>query len=150
MDLEKLRRKFPANFPIDKLPAGAKEEAIPVFRICLNGKVEAASFLPTYQDELALTKENYEGPHDIGWYSLSTFEDIKEVKKLFKWFRRKYCPEAVLAKGVTCPACGPCQRTQERDETKKSHVDWWLYEQAKPYLLFNPVNLEGGSPHENT
>ena len=73
VNLAELREKYPPGFPVEDLPEGAREERITVFRICRSGKVEPCSFLPTYLDELAMTKENAEAKHDIGYYSLSTF-----------------------------------------------------------------------------
>ena len=41
-----------------------------------------------------------------------------------------------IAIGYTEPSCGVSQRTRERTKKKTSHIDWWLYEGAKPYLYF--------------
>ena len=44
MERSEILKKFPSALPIDKLPEGAKEENISVYRVCETGKIEAASF----------------------------------------------------------------------------------------------------------
>ena len=125
---------------MEALPEEAREERIDVFRICRSGQVEIASFLPTYLDELSMTKENYETEHDIGYYSLSTFYKENDAKRALKFFRGKQ-PHAVLAIGYTEPSCGLCQRTRERKKNAKSHVDWWLYQGAVPHIFFRELYI---------
>ena len=142
-DLDELREKYPPGFPVEELPEGAREERIIVYRVCRSGKVDSSSFLPSYLDELAMTKENAEAEHDIGQYSLSTFFKENDAKRALKFFRGKQ-PNAVLAIGSTEPSCGLCQRTKERKKNAKSHVDWWLYQGAEPHIFFQEVCQEGG------
>lgn len=140
MDVKDIKKKFPLGFPVDRLPKGAKEESIEVYRICRSGAVEAKSFLPTYLDpDVANTKEN-EGAVEIGYYSLSTFFKRSEARRMLKFFLGKQ-PSAIAAFGTTDPSCGVCQRTKERLTNKKSHVDWWLYEAATPHIFFKSVDL---------
>lgn len=133
VDIETLKKKFPKGFPVERLPEGAKEENIVAYRICRSGKVEAASFLPTYLDEISKVKEIDD--EDMGYYSLSVFEKASEAKRMLKFFRGKQ-PCAIVAKGVTDVSCGMTQRTKERTGKKTSHIDWWLYEGATPHLFF--------------
>ena len=143
MNIDELRRKYPPGFPVEDLPKGAKEERIDVYRVCRSGKVEPSSFLPTYLDELAKTKENDGEEHDIGYYAMSTFFKENDAKRALKFFRGKQ-PCAILAIGYTEPSCGLCQRTRERKKNAKSHVDWWLYQNASPHSFFQEICLEGG------
>lgn len=71
LNRDEILKKFPIGFPAAKLPKGIKEEGVEVYRIWRTGKVESASFLPTYLDEVSKTKEN-EGAeeHETGYYSL--------------------------------------------------------------------------------
>lgn len=140
MTTKDIERKFPVGFPVDKLPLEAKEQSIEVYRICRTGVVEEKSFLPTYMDELSMTKENDGEDKDIGFYSMSTYEKPRDAKKRLKFFRGKQ-PNAIAAKGVTNPRCGVIQRTKERTGQKDSHVDWWLYEGATPHIFFEAVDL---------
>lgn len=141
MDIQEIEKKFPIGFPKEKLPEGAKEESIEVYRICRTGAVEEKSFLPTYLDELSNTKENDGEDKEIGSYSLSTYEKTRDARQRLKFFRGKQ-PNAIAAKGVTDPDCGVVQRTKERTGTKSSHVDWWLYEGAEPHKYFYEVDLD--------
>lgn len=141
MTRDEILRKFPKGFPVGLLPEGAKEENIVVYRVCRTGKVEEASFLPTYLDELSQTKENEDSAQEIGHYSMSTYEKLRDVRQKLKFFRGQ-SPAAIAARGVTEGCCGPTQRTRERTKTKSSHVDWWLYEGARPHVYFHEVDLE--------
>lgn len=140
MDVHDIRRKFPSLFPVDLLPVGAREERIEVYRICRMGNVNAESFLPTYLDEIARTKGT--DSSDISYYSLSTFEKEGDARRILKFFLGKN-PKAIAAKGITDESCGPVQRTRERTGEKRarSHVDWWLYEGAKPHIFFREVDM---------
>ncbi|NBI66427.1 hypothetical protein D1646_06290 [Pseudoflavonifractor sp. 60] len=140
MTRDEIKKKFPVDFPVDLLPEEASEEHIVVYRICRTGKVEPASFLPTYRDELAHTKEN-EGEMDIGLFSLSTYEKPRDARQKLKFFRG-FQPEAIAARGVTVSCCGLVQRTRARTGTKNSHVDWWLYEGAQPHEYFHKIKPE--------
>lgn len=139
MDIKNIRKKFPASFPVDLLPEGAKEENIQVYRICRTGAVERQSFLPTYLDELFRVKEIDE--KDIGDYSLSTYEKARDARNRLKFFRGKD-PCAIVAKGITDSSCGIVQRTKERTGQHNSHIDWWLYEGSEPHKHFQEVQLD--------
>jgi hypothetical protein len=135
-DLAYLQKKFPISFPIERLPDGAKEQDIDVYRICETGLVEQASFIPTYQTELAHTK-GYD-PNDPGSYSLSTYIKEKDVRGKLKCMK-KYHPHPILAKGKTASSCGMSQITKDRKSVRDSHVDWWLYEESQPHLHFHEI-----------
>lgn len=137
MTRDEIKKKFPIDFPVYLLPEEAAEENIVVYRICRTGEVEPDSFLPTYRDELARTKEN-EGETDIGFFSLSTYEKLRDARQRLKFFRG-FQPEAIAARGVTEKCCGLVQRTRERTGTKSSHVDWWLYKGAQPHVYFHKM-----------
>ena len=140
MERSEILKKFPSAFPIDKLPEGAKEENISVYRVCETGKIEAASFLPTYLDVLAHTKEN-EGDEDIGHYSLSVYEKRQDIKKRYKCLKMRRSPKAVVGKGTTDCSCGVVQRSKERTGQKDSHIDWWIYEGAEPHKYFEEIDI---------
>ena len=138
LDFDQIKKKFPYDFPVDLLPPGAKEERIKTYRVCTTGKVENESFLPTYI-EFKNIKEFDES--DIGDYSLSTFNEHREVKNILKLLSKRK-PISILAIGYTDPSCGPCQRSKERTGKKTSHIDWWLYEGAQPHLFFEEYKEE--------
>lgn len=139
MERSEILKKFPSVFPIDKLPEGAKEECVPVYRVCETGKIEAASFLPTYLSAVANTKE-HEDDDDIGYYSLSVFEKVSEIKRLHAFFKKRK-PAAIIGYGSTDCSCGIIQRSRERTGKKNSHIDWWLYEGAEPHKYFREIDI---------
>ena len=142
MSKDNIISKFPADFPVHLLPEEAKEESIEVYRICRSGAVDEDSFLPTYLDEISKTKENDGCEHDIGYYSMSVYEKKRDARQKLKFFRGKQ-PNAIAAKGTTDPSCGIIQKTRERKKSKNkdSHIDWWLYENAKPHKYFKEVEI---------
>ena len=78
-------------------------------------------------------------------YSLSTYTKIKDVKR-FMTMTSEFKVPFIIAKGTTEPAYGVCIETrfwkkQLGDKKYKgSHVDWWLYEDATPWLVFKEVD----------
>lgn len=49
-----------------------------------------------------------------------------------------------IAIGRTEPRHGVVQRTKERKKKSGSHVDWWLYKDARPYEEFKVIeDFEG-------
>ena len=143
MDADSIRRKFPIDFPERLLPHGAKEQRIRVYRICRTGHIEPNSFLPTHKDPLFKPRDAEALKAYCGYYSVSTFEDLKEAKRKTKSFK-KTTPEQIFAVGFTAPECGPSQRTKDREgeNPNTSHVDWWLYDEVTPHIHFEALEKE--------
>lgn len=137
MNLEQIKKKFPSALPLDKLPTGAKEMEIEVYRLCTTGAVEPNSFLPTFLDPAQKDSKNIDH-NNISYYSLSTFEGENDILRIYKFFKQKRNPKTIIAKGATATSCGIVQRTAERTGQITSHVDWWLYENAEPHRFFQP------------
>ncbi len=136
--MDKLKKKFPSYFSNFKLPEGAKEQKIKVFRACRTQRVDKGSFLPSFEEN-NFKYYKRDDPSDPGLYSLSTYEKPKDVKR-FANTNNKFRPPYKIAKGFTEPTCGPSQRTRERKpKSKTSHVDWWIYENAKPHKYFELI-----------
>lgn len=136
---KKLERIFPDYFDRFDLPDGAGEEVIEVYRACKTGYCDAVSFTPSFEEKNFKYLEG-EDPTDPGLYSLSTYEKPKDVKRFAKMnsdFKVPY----MIAIGKTDPQYGVVQRTRERDgqNKKTSHVDWWLYVDAKPHEAFQII-----------
>ncbi len=134
---ERLKRVFPAYFSRFELPEGAREEAIEVYRACKSGKCDAASFIPTYEEKGFEIRDG-DDEKDPGLYSLSTFEKPQHVKRFAKVDVDTQIP-CRIAVGITEPKWGLVQRTSERKKKAKSHVDWWLYENATPHESFELI-----------
>lgn len=139
MDIDRLKKKFPTYFPVDKLPEEAKEEEIEVFRACKYGFCDD-SFLTTYE-ECRIYKFKPKGYNEeyIGTYSMSCFENIKELKSVLKKlnFYGRY-KRLVLSKGKTNIECGIILRAKDIKKSG-SHVDFWIYENAKPIKYFEVI-----------
>ncbi len=140
MTVEQIKKKFPSSLPTDRLPSGAKEMDVEVYRLCITGEIEPSSFLPTFLDPAQKDLKNIDR-NDISYYSLSTFEGENDIRRIYKFFRRKRSPRTIIAKGTTATSCGIAQRTAERTGQSTSHVDWWLYEDSEPHRFFQPYEI---------
>ena len=73
-----------------------------------------------------------------GQYSLSSFEKPRDVKRYVGVMSDMKVPYQI-AIGETNPIHGVVQRTKERTKKRTSHVDWWLYKDARPYEEFSLI-----------
>lgn len=140
MNTDKIRKVFPAYFSNFKLPEVAVEQEISVYRACPTRKIEKASFLNTYEENgfhvpVGLTADNPQV------YCLSTAFRLKDVKR-FVTINSAYQPPLLLAKGHTTKVDGLSCKTSDWKPTKNSHVDWWLYTDAMPWLAFEETTYE--------
>ena len=137
-DEERVNRFYPKCFENFKMPECAKEEEITVYRACKTGKCDCISFTPSYKERNLDEESDLSNP---GLYSLSTYEKPMHVKRFAK-LTSEYNKPYTIAIGRTEPSCGEVQRTRERVVSKKntSHVDWWLYENAKPHKYFDMID----------
>ncbi|MDO4266461.1 MAG: hypothetical protein Q4C63_08405 [Eubacteriales bacterium] len=140
MDAKKTKRIekiFPDYFDRFKLPFGAREESLKVYRACRSGKCDRASFLPSFEEHGYQLNPSAD-PEDPGQYSLSTFEKPTHVKRFAGATSDMEVPYQI-AIGFTDPKHGLVQRTRERKKKSGSHVDWWLYRDATPYDEFEMI-----------
>jgi len=142
---KRIKNKFPSYFVNFEMPEWAREQELEVYRACPTGKVEHMSFLNSYEENGFKISSNgdIDNPQE---YSLSTALKFKDIKR-FMAMNSKYNVPFVIAKGITNPKHGICLETREWREKqgikyKGSHVDWWLYEHAKPYLEFKVYENE--------
>lgn len=133
----KLEKFFPDYFARFELPAGAHAENIVVYRACKTGQCDCNSFLPSFEENGCVYLEG-DDPKDPGVYSLSTYEKPNDIKRFVK-LTSEYGKPYKIAVGETVPKYGLVQRTKERKKKAKSHVDWWLYRDAKPYNSFTII-----------
>ncbi len=140
-DLKRIEKIFPDYFQRFKLPDGAREESIKVYRACRSGKCDRNSFLPSFEENGCVINPLVDLT-DPGQYSLLTFEKPKDVKRFAGVISDMKVPYQI-AVGETNPRHGLVQRTRERTKKRTSHVDWWLYKDATPYDEFEMiVNFE--------
>lgn len=135
--LKRIEKIFPDYFQRFKLPEGAREEAIRVYRACRSGKCDRSSFLPSFEENKGILNP-FVDLTDPGQYSLSTYEKPTDVKRFAGVISDMKVPYQI-AVGVTDPKHGLVQRTRERTKKRTSHVDWWLYKDATPYDEFEMI-----------
>lgn len=134
----KIDKIFPEYFNRFELPKGAKEEAIKVYRACRSGKCDKDSFMPSFE-ESGFVLNPLADPTDPGCYSLSTYEKPTHIKRYANSISDMKVPYTI-AIGYTEPRHRVVQRTKERKKVKSSHVDWWLYKDARPYEEFEIID----------
>lgn len=143
MDIERKKRLFPsyfANFNYD-IPVAATQQEITVYRACPTRKVERDSFLNSFEENGCVLREEWR-IDDPQIYSLSAYENPKHLRR-FVVVSPKYDPPYTLAKGHTTIDEGLSCRTKEwKPGYRGSHVDWWLFNGAQPWLAFCEVNYE--------
>lgn len=138
-DEERIKRLFPSYFRLFELPEGAREEEIIVYRACKSCNCDKESFTPSFEEQGCQYFKD-DDPKDPGLYSLSTYEKPKDIKRFVK-HNSEYGKPYKIAIGTTDLSCGLVQRTREREKKRKdSHVDWWLYKEAKPYKSFKMID----------
>ena len=139
--IKRIEKIFPDYFQRFKLPDGAREELIKVYRACRSGQCDKESFLPSFEENGCVINPLADSA-DPGQYSLSTFEKPKDVKRFAGVVSDMKIPYQI-AVGETNPRHGLVQRTKERSKKRTSHVDWWLYKDASPNEEFEIiVNFE--------
>ena len=132
--MSKIEKIFPEYFDRFKMPDGAHEEMITVYRACKTGKCDEVSFIPSFEENGYKLDPNVD-EKEPGQFSLSTYEKPKDVKR-FASVMSDICIPYRIAIGKTIPEFGLVQRTRERTGRRTSHVDWWLYKGAKPHTIF--------------
>lgn len=141
MDREKAEKVFPAYFKSIELPSKAIEQEIAVYRACQTQKIERASFLNSYEENGFCVSPDMDAD-DPRQYSLSTYSKLKDVKR-FVVIDSRYQPPWLLAKGhTTCEDGLSCRTKDWKEGYKGSHVDWWLYEGAEPWLVFEGTTYD--------
>lgn len=135
---KRIEKIFPDYFERFELPEGAREESIRVYRACRSGKCDKDSFLPSFEERGGIFDASVD-EKDPGQYSLSTYEKPTHIKRYASIMSDMKVPYQI-AIGETNPRHGVVQRTRERIKTKSSHVDWWLYKDARPYEEFELIS----------
>lgn len=134
-----LKGKFPSYFKNFELPNLAGENHYNVYRACRTGLADAQSFLCTFEQNGFQISQGAEIT-EPDQYSLSTYEKPKDVKR-FATMNSEFGVPFKIAVGTTDPIYGYSKRSKEWNpkKCKTSHVDWWLFENAKPYVSFELI-----------
>lgn len=141
--MDEIKKSFPSYIDTSIIPKWAKEQSFEVYRACRTGKVDQLSFMNSFEENGFEILEDF-GKYRASAYSLSTYTKIKDVKR-FMTMTSEFKVPFIIAKGTTEPTYGVCIETrfwkkQLCDKCKSSHVDWWLYEDATPWLAFKEVD----------
>lgn len=142
MNREQGEKVFPSYFANFQVPEWARGQELSVYRACRTGKIEKESFLNTYEQN-GFCVEIGKSIDDPSQYSLSSYTKYKDVKR-FMTMDSEYGIPFLIAQGITNPIHGICLETKEWKKQlgikyKGSHVDWWLYQNAQPWLEFEEV-----------
>lgn len=140
--MAEIKKVFPSYIDASIIPEWAKEQSLEVYRACRSGKVDKLSFLNTYEEKGFKVLEDL-GEYRASAYSLSTYTKFRDVKR-FMTMTSDFDVPFIIAIGTTEPTYGVCLETrfwkkQLGEKCKSSHVDWWLYEGATPWLVFKEV-----------
>lgn len=128
---------FPPNFETEILPKEAKKENKTVYRIIKSGTIDRDGFISTFEEierELIPRNDRYDRTSP-GLYSTSCHMKYADSEYILGLIMRHH-PDPCIAKGITDGGCGPCQLTSERNKSKDSHVDWWIYQDSTPERYF--------------
>lgn len=140
MTTEQMMKKFPSFFSSNNvtLPSKFDTEEYTVYRACITGQVEKDSFLCTYVEQGFSI--NPSSTYFAGEFSLSVYANPKHFKRFLSVDRRAQHPWTI-AKGCTDMNMGP-HKVSSPDffPKRKSHIDWWLYDGAQPWLNFELCN----------
>ncbi|WP_143747666.1 hypothetical protein [Megasphaera sp. ASD88] len=116
---------FPRNFVSEILPENAVPINLNVYRVCLEGVINAEAFQSSFEAESRLIRPRELDLKDPSTYSTSCFEKAKDIKRSLKMFRKKNHPKAIVARGETGTTHGLVLQAPHKSKT--SHVNWWIY-----------------------
>lgn len=124
-----------------------RKENFHIYRVAKYGKDKTIAFLNYYEEVIRGLKtvrnpEKYleKCKNNIDQLSVSCYYDINDLTYYFEITLKDNYPERILLEGITNSKYGLIQKTSERKKEKKnSHVDWWLFKDATPWIDFNEV-----------
>jgi len=143
---------FPNYFSenaISQILIYGKQANMHVYRVGKYGKDKTTAFL-NYYDEVICGLKTVRKPekylekckNNIDKLSVSCYLEMKDISYYFEITLKDDYPERVLLEGTTNHKCGLAQKTSEREkERRDSHVDWWIFKDATPWIYFNEVIL---------
>ena len=145
-----VEKKFPDYFCNFELPVEFDDDEFIVYRACRTCNVDKESFLNSYEEAGCAVSERHK--NNPSSYSMSVYSEPKDVLRFTEADRRfhqssneKFPRPWKAAQGMTNCECGPHKRSlscigRDGRPKKTSHVDWWLYENAEPWLNFTIID----------
>jgi hypothetical protein len=143
-------KKFPDYFKNFELPKEFDTDEFVVYRACKTCNVDRESFLNSYEEAGYMVSDTHK--NNPSTYSMSVYSNPKDVLRFTRIDRRfhqssdnKFPRPWKAAQGMTSSECGPHKRSssyvgKDGRPKKTSHVDWWLYKSAKPWLNFTIID----------
>lgn len=150
--MEEKKYIFPEYFSVNAkklILLNGKPQNRHVYRVAKYGRDTTTAFL-NYYDEVVLglktvrNKQKYleKCKEEIDRLSISCYYDIKDIIYYYEITLKDSYPERILLESETNYKYGLSQVTSERKkESTDSHVDWWLFKDATPWLIFNEVKV---------
>ena len=128
-------------FDETKLPKAAKQQDIsPVYRICVKGEINAEAFMSTYAADYHNKDLDINNPST---FSTSCFSKVKDAQKLLICMKR-HMPTPVIAQGKITSDSGYSLIDKDvNPKCKKSHVNWWIFDDEHPENYFFLYEKEG-------
>lgn len=151
--MEKLKDNFFPNYfsesVCNEICKHGKGQNILVYRVGKYGNNDKNAFLNYYEEvveglKVVRNKEKYleKCRHDIDRLSVSCYENIEDIEDYYKLTLKDTYPQRILLQGETQKEHGLSGRTKERKSScVSSHVDWWLFDKAKPWIAFKEVEI---------
>lgn len=141
---------FPDYFSssvVSKIINNGRENNYYVYRLAKYGKKdETIAFLNYYEEvirglKIVRKKEAYlkECKNNMDRLSVSCYMDIEDINYYCGVTLKDHYPEKIILEGTAKGKHGLSQITSERKEKNDSHVDWWLYKDATPWIDFKEV-----------
>ncbi len=149
---------FPDDYPKDLyervVADGAGKNEYDVYRVAELGENNRDAFLSSYTEQklknsinnrdVYLAMKQKENEYDIGLFSTSCFETIKQAKKILKLKERHVAGPCILF-GRIMPETGLSMKTENSKSGRKArrgHIDWWIYKDVDPSKNFSEVEEE--------
>ncbi|MHB1485532.1 MAG: hypothetical protein ACYCYI_12850 [Saccharofermentanales bacterium] len=127
---EKFLLKFPAYYRT--LPCNCPKEGtlydyeeFEAYRACIEEQITSKDFMSYYEKGEEVDVNNASS------YSISLFTDVLKLRQVIKSKRYKS-----IAKGIVKKQNGPSKKSETT-----THVDWWLFRDAKPIIDFKVIKI---------
>lgn len=123
-------------------PKGAYLENVSVYRLAKSGiELSEDDFLASIDADIKDNKFRSECVGNDIYYGVSVFEELEDIKALLSkvpLFKTKF---RSIANGITKEEDGYIRRKSSNNYSQKSHLTWWLFEDAKPESYFVIVEV---------
>lgn len=148
--MEKIFPDYFSHEAIILINKNGKDNQLKVYRVSKFGDDLTIAFLNYYDEVILGLKQIPEHrkqkkleyyKNNIDSLSVSCYYDIEDIIYYFNVTLKESYPKRILLEGNLSSDYGLSQITKERKTEKTdSHVDWWLYKDATPWIDFKKVD----------